>query len=63
MQVLKGFGGYAYDGTESGDGRVNVDGKRIYVDTEECRNKFGEKRFTYLEKLNKRKQEAGGGEN
>ena len=41
---------------------VDVDGKRIYFDSEECRKKFKQNRSKYLQKLDKRKKEASGGE-
>ena len=63
-RALKDFWeGDARDGTESGHGRVDVAGKRIYFDTEERRDKFGENRFKHLEKLDKRKREASEGGN
>mgnify|MGYP002338703205 CR=1 FL=1 len=62
-RALKDFWeGDARDGTESGHGRVDVAGKRIYFESEECRKKFRQNRSKYLQELDRRKQEASGGE-
>ena len=41
---------------------ADVDGKRIYFHDAECEEAFKENRSRYLEKLDKRKQEASGEE-